>query len=508
MVLERRSAAVHRGVVEVGAELADRRLRVLAHEDLSAEADDGLVGRAVAVVLVAPAVQPDHPLDMLGGPEDVVVEEAVPVVGLLGHLRLRIELRHTNGGMPSSGRGVLVKPVSGCGTAPASRPRPRAIDGGAGRSSRPPADLVADVPAEPRYTGPVLPRPSMRSTRPPARCWSIAKSSAILTGSLVVMSVVAVDRMIRSVWAAMYPSRVVGGRRARTADCGARRGEHVEADLLSLEREGHHLLDAVRFADGPTGGRVRGDVADREDPELPRIIPAQIVAPSTTWDSLRVPLTLRLCRATLWLVAQLYGYEDAMQQDRLSAVFGALADPTRRAILARLADGDASVVELTALFAVSQPAISEASDGAGAGWAGVTSPAADHAAQSPEALPSGGHGPGGATASTGTRATRASTSCFAASRTAPTRQWKGASHEQADEVAEPDSPFIDMTRDFDAPRELLLRCAYGPGTGQAWLGPRKYEMVIDHYDARDGGTYRYIHRDDEGHAYAFHGVPR
>jgi DNA-binding transcriptional ArsR family regulator len=44
--------------------------------------------------------------------------------------------------------------------------------------------------------------------------------------------------------------------------------------------------------------------------------------------------------------------------DPLSAVFGALADPTRRAILARLADGEATVAELTAPFAVSQPAIS------------------------------------------------------------------------------------------------------------------------------------------------------
>jgi DNA-binding transcriptional ArsR family regulator len=44
--------------------------------------------------------------------------------------------------------------------------------------------------------------------------------------------------------------------------------------------------------------------------------------------------------------------------DRLSAVFGALADPTRRAILARLAQGDATVAELTAPFSVSQPAIS------------------------------------------------------------------------------------------------------------------------------------------------------
>jgi DNA-binding transcriptional ArsR family regulator len=44
--------------------------------------------------------------------------------------------------------------------------------------------------------------------------------------------------------------------------------------------------------------------------------------------------------------------------DRLSTVFGALADPTRRAILGRLAAGDATVAELAAPFTVSQPAIS------------------------------------------------------------------------------------------------------------------------------------------------------
>jgi DNA-binding transcriptional ArsR family regulator len=48
-----------------------------------------------------------------------------------------------------------------------------------------------------------------------------------------------------------------------------------------------------------------------------------------------------------------------MPPDQLDAVFGALADPTRRAILARLAEGDASVLELTAPFNVSQPAISK-----------------------------------------------------------------------------------------------------------------------------------------------------
>src|SRR5919106_4929314 len=50
---------------------------------------------------------------------------------------------------------------------------------------------------------------------------------------------------------------------------------------------------------------------------------------------------------------------DDMTTDQLSAVFGALADPTRRAILARLAEGDANVAELTAPFQVSQPAISK-----------------------------------------------------------------------------------------------------------------------------------------------------
>ncbi len=47
-----------------------------------------------------------------------------------------------------------------------------------------------------------------------------------------------------------------------------------------------------------------------------------------------------------------------MPVDPLSAVFGALADPTRRAILTRLTEGDATVAELAAPFRVSQPAIS------------------------------------------------------------------------------------------------------------------------------------------------------
>lgn len=46
------------------------------------------------------------------------------------------------------------------------------------------------------------------------------------------------------------------------------------------------------------------------------------------------------------------------RSEDLDAVFGALADPTRRAILARLRDGEATVAELAQPFAISQPAVS------------------------------------------------------------------------------------------------------------------------------------------------------
>ncbi len=54
---------------------------------------------------------------------------------------------------------------------------------------------------------------------------------------------------------------------------------------------------------------------------------------------------------------ELIGYERS--SSRLDATFAALADPTRRAILARLAKGETSVMELAEPFAMSQPAISK-----------------------------------------------------------------------------------------------------------------------------------------------------
>jgi len=66
-------------------------------------------------------------------------------------------------------------------------------------------------------------------------------------------------------------------------------------------------------------------------------------------------------------------------------------------------------------------------------------------------------------------------------------------------------PYIDMEREFDAPAELVHRAYVDPELVVQWLGPRKYEMVIERWDAREGGAYRYTHRDATS-SYGFHGV--
>lgn len=66
-------------------------------------------------------------------------------------------------------------------------------------------------------------------------------------------------------------------------------------------------------------------------------------------------------------------------------------------------------------------------------------------------------------------------------------------------------PFIDIEREFDAPRELVHRAYLDPELVVQWLGPRQYTMTIDRWDARDGGAYRYVHSNESG-SHAFHGV--
>lgn len=73
-------------------------------------------------------------------------------------------------------------------------------------------------------------------------------------------------------------------------------------------------------------------------------------------------------------------------------------------------------------------------------------------------------------------------------------------------IAEPGMPQLVITRDFDAPRELLFRAYTEPELLVQWLGPRRMTMKVDHFDVRDGGTWRYTHADADGSEHGFHGV--
>jgi uncharacterized protein YndB with AHSA1/START domain len=67
-------------------------------------------------------------------------------------------------------------------------------------------------------------------------------------------------------------------------------------------------------------------------------------------------------------------------------------------------------------------------------------------------------------------------------------------------------PQILATRELNAPADLVFRTYTEPDLLAQWLGPRKYTMTVDTYEVRDGGRWRYVHADDAGNEYGFHGV--
>ncbi len=67
-------------------------------------------------------------------------------------------------------------------------------------------------------------------------------------------------------------------------------------------------------------------------------------------------------------------------------------------------------------------------------------------------------------------------------------------------------PYVDITREFDAPRDLIHRAYTDPELVPQWLGPRGYQMDLQKWEVRDGGAWRYVQTDPDGNNWAFHGV--
>ena len=63
-----------------------------------------------------------------------------------------------------------------------------------------------------------------------------------------------------------------------------------------------------------------------------------------------------------------------------------------------------------------------------------------------------------------------------------------------------------VTREFDAPRELVFKAYTDPKLYVQWLGPRGFGMKLETFEPRSGGSWRYIHIDPQGNEFGFHGV--
>ncbi len=72
--------------------------------------------------------------------------------------------------------------------------------------------------------------------------------------------------------------------------------------------------------------------------------------------------------------------------------------------------------------------------------------------------------------------------------------------------AEPGKQELLITREFDAPRELVFKACTDPNLIPQWWGPRYLSTQVDKMDVRPGGQWRFINRDAQGKEYAFHGV--
>ena len=73
-------------------------------------------------------------------------------------------------------------------------------------------------------------------------------------------------------------------------------------------------------------------------------------------------------------------------------------------------------------------------------------------------------------------------------------------------TAEPGKQELFITREFDAPRELVFRAYTEPEIYAQWLGPNGLTTTFDVFEPVSGGKYRFIQKDQAGNEFSFHGV--
>lgn len=73
-------------------------------------------------------------------------------------------------------------------------------------------------------------------------------------------------------------------------------------------------------------------------------------------------------------------------------------------------------------------------------------------------------------------------------------------------IAEPGKQELFITREFDAPRELVFKAHTDPKLFAQWIGPHGLTTTLDTFEPVSGGRYRFVQKDADGNEYAFNGT--
>ncbi len=73
-------------------------------------------------------------------------------------------------------------------------------------------------------------------------------------------------------------------------------------------------------------------------------------------------------------------------------------------------------------------------------------------------------------------------------------------------MVEPGKQEIVITREFDASPELVFKAFTDEKLYAQWLGPRRLTIAFEKFEPKNGGSNRFINKDEKGNEFAFHGV--
>lgn len=73
-------------------------------------------------------------------------------------------------------------------------------------------------------------------------------------------------------------------------------------------------------------------------------------------------------------------------------------------------------------------------------------------------------------------------------------------------TVEPGKQELFITREFDAPRELVFKAHTDPDIYSRWVGPRELTTNVETFEPISGGRWRFIQKDPNGNEFGFHGV--